>query len=117
MNLLKYNKDELKYENEKEIKENIEIKINEKNINFSYTHKFEKEGKYKIEYLFKNNITKTNYMFYGCKSLININLSNFNTKNVIDMSNMFDFCKNLRNIKCFNEKILNIFKQRIYKIK
>ena len=33
-------------------------------IKFSYTYKFEKEGKYKIEYLFKNNLTNTNSMFY-----------------------------------------------------
>ena len=35
--------------NEKEIKENIEIKINEKKIEFTYNYKFKKEGKYKIE--------------------------------------------------------------------
>ena len=51
------NEDE--YKNEKEIKENIEIKINEKIIEFTYKYKFKKEGKYKIEYLFKNNLTKT----------------------------------------------------------
>ena len=89
------NKDYYKYENEKEIKENIEIKINEKKINFSYTYKFEKEGKYKIEYLFKNNITKTNYMFEGCKSLTNLDLSNFNTQNVTKMNGMFKDCNSL----------------------
>ena len=71
-----FNEDE--YKNEKEIKENIEIKINEKIIEFTYTYKFKKEGKYKIEYLFKNNLTKTCCMFHGCISLTNLNLSNFN---------------------------------------
>ena len=33
-------------ENEEEVKENIEIKINNKKINFSYHYNFEKEGKY-----------------------------------------------------------------------
>ena len=51
------NEDE--YKNEKEIKENIEIKINEKIIEFTYTYKFKKDGKYKIEYLFKNNLIKS----------------------------------------------------------
>ena len=72
-------------ENEKEIKDNCEIRINGKFIPFSYYNKFNKKGKYTILYIFKNNITNTNYIFFGCKSLININLSYFNTNNVIDM--------------------------------
>jgi len=55
-------KNEDKYKNEKEIKDNIEIKINEKIIEFTYNYKFEEEGKYKIEYIFKNNLAK--YLFY-----------------------------------------------------
>ena len=73
-------KDDWKYENEKEIKENIEIKINEKIIKFSYHHKFENEGKYIIEYSFKKDLINTNYMFSYCNSLINLNLSNFDTQ-------------------------------------
>ena len=42
-------KDDCKFENEKEIKENCEIKINDKIIPFNYFHKFKKKGKYKIE--------------------------------------------------------------------
>ena len=48
-----YKNKEDDYENEKEIKENIEIRINGEKIEFSYSHKFNKEGKHKIEYLFK----------------------------------------------------------------
>ena len=69
--------DDYKYENEKEIKENIEIKLEGKIIEFSYYYKFKKEGKYNIEYSFKNNLTKTDFMFHGCTRLINLNLSNF----------------------------------------
>ena len=47
--------DDCKCENEKEIKENCEIKINNEIVPFSYFHKFDKVGKYKIQYLFKNN--------------------------------------------------------------
>ena len=50
--------DDWKYENEKEIKENIEIKIEGKYIDFSYYYKFPKSGKFKIEYSLKNNLTK-----------------------------------------------------------
>ena len=37
-------------------------------------------------------------MFYGCSSLTNINLSNFNTNNVTNMSCMFYRCSSLTNI-------------------
>ena len=53
---LKDSKDGWKYENEKEIKENIEIKINGKLIEFTYYYKFNKEGRYLIEYSFKKRI-------------------------------------------------------------
>ena len=48
------NKKKEENKNEKQIKENIEIKIDEELIEFTYNYKFKKEGKYKIEYLFKN---------------------------------------------------------------
>ena len=67
----KNDKNDYEYENEEEIKENIEIKIEGKIIEFSYYYKFKKEGKYNIEYSFKNNLTKTDFMFYDCWSLTN----------------------------------------------
>ena len=45
-------KDYYKYENEKEIKDNCQIEINYKKIEFSYFYKFKKEGKYIIKYIF-----------------------------------------------------------------
>ena len=85
-------------ENEKEIKNNCEIIINDELIPFSYFHKFNKKGKYIIKYIFKKNMNKTNYMFSECSSLINLDLSNFNTKNVNNMSGMFSRCSSLTNI-------------------
>jgi len=95
-------------ENEKEIKENCEIKINNKIIVFSYFYRFNKKGKYFIEYSFKNILSKTNYMFYDCFSLTNINLSNFNTQNVTNMSFMFYNCISLRNINLSNFNTQNV---------
>ena len=48
-------------------------------------------------------------MFNGCPSLTNIDLSNFNTNNVIDMRGIFWGCKNLikNNIITNNKKILD----------
>ena len=100
--------DDWKRENEKEIKENIEIKINGKIIEFSYYYKFNKEGKYIIEYSFKNNLTKTCYMFYFCSSLTNLDLSNFNTQNVINMESMFYNCTSLTNLNLSNFNTQNV---------
>ena len=104
----KFGKYKKEYENEKEIKENCEIRINDKIIPFSYFHKFNKKGKYIIKYIFKQNITKLNCMFSYCSSLTNINLSNFNTNNVTDMSCMFDGCSSLTNINLSNFNINNV---------
>ena len=96
------------WKNEKEIKDNIEIRINGKTNEFSYTYKFAKEGKYNIKYLFKNNITNTNCMFCGCSNLINLDLSNFNTQNVTNMSRMFKGCNSLTNINLSNFNTKNV---------
>ena len=111
---MKDSKDDWKYENEKEIKENIVIKINGTIIEFVYYYKFKEEGKYIIEYLFKNNLTKTDYMFNFCESLTNLNLSNFNTQNVTNMSGMFNFCNSLtkENIITKDNKILKEFENK-----
>ena len=45
--------DDYKYVNEKEIKENRIIKINNKIISFNYFYKFKEKGKFNIEYSFK----------------------------------------------------------------
>ena len=96
------------YENEKEIKENCEIKINNKIIPFSYFYNFTKKEKYIIQYSFKNKLSKINYMFSECSSLTNINLSNFNTQNVIDMNNMFNRCSSLTNVNLSNFNTENV---------
>ena len=95
-----YIKDEFK--NENEIKDNIEITINDIPTPFSYFYNAEKIGKYIIKYKFKNPLKNTNYMFALCKNLTNVNLSNFNTKYVTNMSNMFLRCESLRDINLSN---------------
>ena len=92
-------------------KKNILIKINGKIIEFTYYYKFKEIGKYLIEYSFKNNLTKTNYMFYGCNSLTHLNLSNFNTQNVTNMRMMFSYCNSLKkeNIITKDSRIKKIY--------
>ena len=100
--------DDWKFENEKEIKENIEIKINGIIMPFSYYFKFPKEGKYIIQYSFKKNLSKTNHMFWGCNLLTNLDLSNFNTQNVTNMSHMFGGCNSLTSLNLLNFNTHNV---------
>ena len=62
-----------------EKRDNCIIKINNININFDYFYSFNKKGKYFIEYKFLDNLNKTDYLFYECKAIINLDLSNFNS--------------------------------------
>jgi len=95
------------YRNEKEIEE-CTIEINDIKYSFSYFHKFEKLGKYKIKYIFKNLITNCIYMFSNCSSITNLNLSNFNTQNVTNMNFMFSNCSSLTNINLSNFNTQNV---------
>ena len=103
------NDDDLKYKNENDIKENIEIKIDGKIIEFSYVYQFEKEGNYKIEYSIKNNLININHLFYACKNLIKLNFTNFDTKQVTNMSSLFENCESLTNLDLTNFKTKNVF--------
>ena len=97
----------LNLNNENEIK-NCEITINNQLIPFNYIHKFKSSGKYIIKYTFKNIINKTSFMFYKCKLLNNIDLSNFNTNNVTDMRRMFEDCSSLNSINLSNFNTNNV---------
>ena len=114
-----YDKDDSKRENEKEIKANCTIIINDQNIGFSYSYSFQKVGKYKIKYIFKNNLTKLNFMFYNCKSIINLDFSNFNTQDIINMEYMFFSCSSLTNLNLSNFNAQNVINMKFmfYKCK
>ena len=88
--------------NEKEIKENCELYLNDNKIDFCYKYKFPQEGKYTIKIRFKKPLTNTNCMFIGCNKLSSIDLSNFNTSNVNNMSNMFYNCFSLTSLNLSN---------------
>ena len=96
------------YCNEEEIKNNCIIKIDNKIIPFSYFYKFNKKGKYKIIYSFKNNLSKINHIFCDCESLTSINLSHFKSQQAINMSNMFSYCKSLKKINLSNFNTQNV---------
>lgn len=59
-----------------------------------------------------NNVTNTQWMFNDCKNLTNLDLSNFDTSNVIDMNNMFCGCSNLINLDLSNfdtSRVINMY--------
>ena len=97
-------------ENEEEIK-NCEIYINEKKTNFNYHYIFEDKGKYTIKYKFKELLKSTNFMFFGCISLISLDLSNFNTQNLENVDFMFSCCNSIKSLELskFNtQKVINM---------
>ena len=95
--------------NEEEIKK-CEIRIENELIPFNYFHQFKSEGKYIITYIFKNYLTKTNCLFLGCKFLIGMDLSNFNTQIINNMSQMFSECSSLIRIDLSNFNTYNVIK-------
>ena len=114
------NENESLFENEKEFKENIKIKINNKKIGFKYFYKFKEKGEYIIEYSIlsekKNEVTKLDFMFSECDSLMNVDLSDEVFRDVINLSYMFFKCKLLKEIKLsyiFDSKITNM--RRMFK--
>lgn len=77
---------------------NIELFINDKKFEYHNYIIPKNIGIYRITLKFKNDITDCSCMFLSCENIINIDLSSFNSKNVINMANMFENCYNLNNI-------------------
>jgi len=97
---------ELKYNNENEIinKCIIEIKgykLNSIN-NFTYLVNFPNPGVYEIKYKFKSPINRADFMFAKCTNLKKIDLNNFYSKEVTNMSCMFMKCISLEDINIDN---------------
>ena len=84
--------------------ENCEMFIDNIKTPFEKYHIFDKEGIYTIKYVFAKKLTTCEKMFFGCKHIISIDLSQFNTEEVTDMSLMFLLCSNLENINFDNFK-------------
>ena len=90
-----------------EMKDYIEIFINDKKIDFSLEYEINNE-KTKIIIKSKKLLTNVGYLFYNCSSLVSLNLSNFNTKNITNTEQMFSKCQNLNSIILSNFNTLNI---------
>ena len=66
------------YQNSFLIISDKDIYLNNKKINFSFKYNFEKKGNYVILMKYNNLLKNINFMFYGCSSLISLDLSKFN---------------------------------------
>ncbi|WEV59073.1 BspA family leucine-rich repeat surface protein [Bifidobacterium sp. ESL0728] len=55
-----------------------------------------------------SKVTNMSYMFYYCSSLTGLNLSNFDTSNVTDMSGMFAVCLSLSSLNLSNFDTSNV---------
>ena len=97
-NLLKY----AEWSIEKHLNElnetNTEIYINENKFKYKKFFIPDKEGIYKIKLILNTFVKDCSHMFYGCKNIINIDLSFFISKNVKNMSYMFYDCCQLEQI-------------------
>ena len=94
---------------------NIFLKKNDneeyKLINFSFTYKFTKIGKYIIKFKFSQKLNNINYLFSDCENLVSVDLSSFDSENVYNMGKMFYMCSNLNNINFSNfntEKVIDM---------
>ena len=54
------------------------------------------------------NVITMSYMFSGCVSLKELNLSSFETANVTNMSNMFYKCRNLKKLDLLHFNTENV---------
>ena len=112
----------------KEIEEKIKILNNGKKEKLYLEKKFDKKGRYCIDFIVEGNLTDMSFMFnkctrlkavefftlktenvtrmigmfQECNELEYLDLSNFNTINVTDMGWMFNECHKLREIKGIN---------------
>ena len=55
-----------------------------------------------------SQINDMSYMFYNCSSLVSLNLSNFDTSRVIDMNRMFVKCSSLASLNLLNFDTSNV---------
>ena len=98
------NKDVLLFnEYHMKINEGIDVYLNNEKINTNIIKYNNKKGKYEFKIIFNNDITNLNGFFEKCSNIIYLDLSNFNTSKVTEMSFMFNNCNKLKEIKGINK--------------
>ena len=90
----------------------IEVILNNEKVKMiqeenKWKYKFNKDGKYTFEIVFKDIITDLNEFFSQCSNLISLDFSNFDTSKVTNMSSMFNECNSLKEIQGLDKFITN----------
>ena len=103
----------------KDVNKDIQVYDNEKNIEKYITSysiyrqdekkreiidgkfRFEKEGKYLINYYLDKSATNLSEMFNKCDSLIKVYMPSFSDNKITEMAGMFENCYSLKNINIF----------------
>ena len=101
--IMNYNHDS-KSINLREIRDFCDLYLNNEKINFNFEYNFPKEGKYNFKLTYKCALLNTSNMFFNCKTLLTLDLSNFDSSYVKNMGSMFYGCRNLQKINLSNFK-------------
>ena len=90
----------------------VDLYIDNKKLSYKKYNKFYEAKKYEIILKFNSYIKDCSKMFYNCKNIKSLDLSKFNTKNVIYADDMFYNCENLIdiNLSKFNSKTIKTMK-------
>ena len=67
----------------------------------SYSYNFNQTDNF-VELIWNENIKNCDFMFFQCSNITEIDLTNFNTSEIADMSNMFNGCKSLISLNISN---------------
>ena len=95
--------DDEKYHNEQDIKENVEITIDNVKLNkFSYFYIFTEKGPHTIKYSFKKKLKKLNHLFYECRQLTALDFSHYDTSDVTQVKSLFGYCESLGELNLSN---------------
>ena len=102
----------LSEENNEINKDNTELFIDKKKLNFQKNYEF-KKGKHEILLKFSTKLKNCNGMFKNCTNLISIDLDSFDSSDVENMEEMFCECRNLIsiNLDLLNTKKLTNMKK------
>ena len=95
--------------NNEEINKNCKFYLNNKRIN-NLCKKFPEYNQYILTIIFMKELKDMNLIFSECSSIISLNLSNFKTDNVENMSGMFFNCSSLTSLNLSNFNTINVNK-------
>ena len=93
---------------DKKMNEYCEIYVNNIKIEFNEYYNFPKNGVYSIKYKFSKLLSSTREIFFKCYDIKSLDLSSFNTQNVIYMSGMFRGCNSLTNLNLSSFNTQNV---------